>query len=104
VGVVESCVWHCGGNGDMVGKQLVRLTLFTGRRCSLCDTAKSELAKVREKREFELQTVDIHAKGSERWMKEYGWTIPVLHVNDAAVLKGLWAEKDIIAALDDVTK
>src|SRR6266511_279558 len=58
----------------------VRLTIFTGSNCSLCDVAKATLSKLRERRPFDYQVVDISAKGQERWKKLYQFDIPVLHV------------------------
>ncbi|KAF8891325.1 hypothetical protein BD779DRAFT_1468903 [Infundibulicybe gibba] len=67
-----------------------RLTLFSGANCSLCDTAKAELAKVRQKRQFQLETIDIHEKGQERWKKKYVYWIPALHLDNTEIAKGRW--------------
>ncbi|KAI0707939.1 hypothetical protein C8Q76DRAFT_778493 [Earliella scabrosa] len=70
--------------------RIARLTLFSGPQCSLCDTAKAELAKVRQHRLFELETVNIHDEGQERWKKKYVYWIPALHIEGKEVAKGRW--------------
>ncbi|EKM55026.1 uncharacterized protein PHACADRAFT_208554 [Phanerochaete carnosa HHB-10118-sp] len=65
-----------------------RLTLFSGPQCSLCDIAKAELAKVRQKREFELQTVNIQDADQEEWKRKYVYWIPALHIDGKEVAKG----------------
>ncbi|KZT69826.1 hypothetical protein DAEQUDRAFT_645373, partial [Daedalea quercina L-15889] len=52
--------------------RLARLTLFSGPNCSLCDTAKAELAKVRQQRPFNLETVNIQDEGQERRERSLG--------------------------------
>lgn len=58
----------------------IRLTLFSGKGCSLCHSAKEILAKVHQRRPFEYQEVDTGAKGQEQWRNLYQFDIPVLHV------------------------
>ncbi|EMD38245.1 hypothetical protein CERSUDRAFT_93777 [Gelatoporia subvermispora B] len=80
--------------------RIARLTLFSGAHCSLCDTAKAELAKVRQTRPFTLETVDIHAPGQERWKRKYVYWIPALHVDGREVAKGRWDAAAVNEALD----
>ncbi|KAH9981419.1 hypothetical protein BGW80DRAFT_1270162 [Lactifluus volemus] len=68
--------------------RLARLTLYSGQNCSLCDTAKSELARIRQTRDFELDIVNIHDPGQEHWKKKYVWWIPALHIDGKEVAKG----------------
>ncbi|KAM5530457.1 hypothetical protein V8D89_015870 [Ganoderma adspersum] len=70
--------------------RIARLTLFSGPQCSLCDTAKAELAKVRQQRPFELETINIQDAGQERWKRKYVYWIPALHVEGKEVAKGRW--------------
>ncbi|TBU35435.1 hypothetical protein BD311DRAFT_734686 [Dichomitus squalens] len=83
--------------------RIARLTLFSGPQCSLCDrltswltprfslqTAKAELAKVRQQRPFELNTINIQDPGQERWKKKYVYWIPALHIEGKEVAKGRW--------------
>lgn len=58
-----------------------RLTLFTKADCGLCDVAKANLAKVRERRTVDYQEVDIMDKDNRKWKNEYAYDIPVLHVS-----------------------
>lgn len=56
-----------------------RLTLFTRAQCSLCDTAKLVLQKIRDKgREFEYREVDVMAKGMREWREKYQFDVPVV--------------------------
>ena len=57
-----------------------KLTLFTRVNCSLCDTAKVNLAQVKNKRSFLYEEVDVMAKGQEKWKGFYEFDVPVLHV------------------------
>ncbi|KAH8827526.1 hypothetical protein DL96DRAFT_1252388 [Flagelloscypha sp. PMI_526] len=80
-------------------RRIPRLTLFTGTNCSLCVTAKEELAKVKVRHPFELSTVNIHELGNESWKKKYVYWIPALHIEGKEVLKGRWGEELIEEAL-----
>ncbi|KAM5530465.1 hypothetical protein V8D89_015878 [Ganoderma adspersum] len=80
--------------------RIARLTLFSGPQCSLCDTAKAELAKVRQQRPFELETVNIQDAGQERWKRKYVYWIPALHVEGKEVAKGRWDAQTVHKALD----
>ncbi|KAJ3731072.1 hypothetical protein DFJ43DRAFT_1188907 [Lentinula guzmanii] len=53
-----------------VSERLPRFTLYSGPACSLCDTAKEELAKVRQDRQFHLDIVNIQESGQEKWKKK----------------------------------
>jgi Glutaredoxin-like domain (DUF836) len=57
-----------------------RLTLFTRSNCSLCDTAKANIAKVQKKRPIDYTEIDVMAKGQEGWKNLYEFDTPVLHV------------------------
>ncbi|KAJ2976016.1 hypothetical protein NUW54_g11639 [Trametes sanguinea] len=80
--------------------RIARLTLFSGPNCSLCDTAKAELAKVRQQRPFELETINIQDPGQERWKRMYVYWIPALHVEGKEVAKGRWDAQTVNQALD----
>ncbi|TBU65271.1 hypothetical protein BD310DRAFT_804626 [Dichomitus squalens] len=80
--------------------RIARLTLFSGPQCSLCDTAKAELAKVRQQRPFKLETINIQDPGQERWKKKYVYWIPALHIEGKEVAKGRWAAQTVNQALD----
>lgn len=108
--------------GRAIGR-LARLTLFSGPNCSLCDvrhahpalasghsltthytctpqTAKTELAKVRQQRPFNLETINIQDAGQERWKRKYGYWIPALHIEGKEVAKGRWDAQTVNEALD----
>ncbi|KAK7694086.1 hypothetical protein QCA50_003662 [Cerrena zonata] len=80
--------------------RIARLTLFSGPNCSLCDIAKAELAKVRQQRHFQLETINIQDKGQERWKRKYVYWIPALHLEGKEVAKGRWDAQVVNEALD----
>ncbi len=57
-----------------------RLTLFTRANCSLCETAKTNIAKVQNKRPIDYTEIDVMAKGQEHWKGLYELDTPVVHV------------------------
>nr|VWP02100.1 DEP domain-containing protein [Ganoderma boninense] len=63
-------------------------------------TAKAELAKVRQQRPFELETVNIQDPGQERWKRKYVYWIPALHLEGKEVAKGRWDAQTVHQALD----
>ncbi|KAK7038216.1 terpenoid synthase, partial [Favolaschia claudopus] len=73
---------------------LPRLTLFSGANCPLCDVAKSELNRLRLTRQFQLETIDIHAPGNSAWKKKYVYWIPALHLDGQEIAKGRWDATD----------
>ncbi|KAF8163631.1 hypothetical protein B0H34DRAFT_795314 [Crassisporium funariophilum] len=76
--------------------RIPRLTLFSGTNCSLCDTAKAELAK----RSFQLDTINIQDRGQEKWKKKYVYWIPALHLEGQEIAKGRWDQQIVIQALN----
>ncbi|KAF8205558.1 glutaredoxin domain-containing protein [Mycena galopus ATCC 62051] len=81
-------------------KLIPRLTLFSGSNCPLCEIAKVELNRVRQTRQFQLETIDIHAKGNAAWKKKYVYWIPALHLDDQEIAKGRWDATDVTKALE----
>ena len=55
-----------------------RLTLFTRSNCSLCETAKATVSKLRAKRTFEYSEIDVMASGQDGWRKMYEFDTPVV--------------------------
>ena len=74
--------------------------LFTIYRVYSLQIAKAELAKVRQHRHFELETVNIQDPGQERWKRKYVYWIPALHVEGREVAKGRWDAQTVNEALD----
>ncbi|TFK36352.1 hypothetical protein BDQ12DRAFT_736955 [Crucibulum laeve] len=81
--------------------RLPRLTLFSGPNCSLCDIAKAELAKVRQSRPFQLETINIQDAGQERWKKKYVYWIPALHLEGKEIAKGRWDAQTVTESLKE---
>lgn len=67
-----------------------------------CDVqiAKAELAKVRQQRQFQLETINIQDKGQEKWKRKYVYWIPALHLEGKEVAKGRWDAQVVNEALD----
>jgi hypothetical protein len=59
-----------------------RLTLFTRPNCSLCETAKSQVALARRNRGIvvDYREIDVMAAGQQAWRQLYEFDTPVLHV------------------------
>ncbi|KAF5387188.1 hypothetical protein D9615_001547 [Tricholomella constricta] len=66
--------------------------------------AKAELAKVKQTRPFQLETINIHDPGQERWKKKYVYWIPALHLEGKEIAKGRWDAQTIYPALDNWQK
>ncbi|KAF2745215.1 glutaredoxin 2 [Sporormia fimetaria CBS 119925] len=60
-----------------------RITLFTRANCSLCDTAKAVVQKVKGEIPFAYQEIDVMAPGQEKWKAVYEFDTPVIHVERA---------------------
>lgn len=67
-------------------------------------TAKAELAKVRQRRPFQLETINIQDPGQEKWKKKYVYWIPALHIEGKEVAKGRWDAQTVEKALDEWEK
>lgn len=57
-----------------------RITLFSRSNCSLCETAKSTIDRLAQKRSFDHSTVDIIAADQTHWRDLYEFDAPVVHV------------------------
>jgi hypothetical protein len=55
-----------------------RITLFTRANCSLCDTAKAVVGRVKEKRPVTYNEIDVMQPGQERWKSVYEFDTPVV--------------------------
>ena len=66
--------------------------------------AKAELAKVRQQRQFQLETINIQDVGQERWKRKYVYWIPALHIEGKEVAKGRWDAQVVSEALDQWEK
>jgi zinc finger CCHC domain-containing protein 8 len=62
--------------------------------------AKAELAKVKQARQFQLETINIQDKGQGKWRKKYVYWIPALHIDGKEVVKGRWDATHVNQALD----
>lgn len=71
---------------------------------NLPQTAKAELAKVHQRRPFQLETINIQDKGQEKWKRKYVYWIPALHIEGKEVAKGRWDAQVVNEALDEWEK
>lgn len=55
-----------------------RITLFTRSNCGLCDSAKSVLRKVAEKRSFDLNEINVMDSDQKNWKDLYEYDTPVV--------------------------
>ncbi|WPG99580.1 glutaredoxin 2 [Acrodontium crateriforme] len=89
----------------------IRLTLFTRENCSLCDTAKVVVNKVKQTQPFEYQEINVMAASQEKWKDLYEFDTPVLHIDThrkdgettaaARKLMHRFSEKEVERAMDD---
>jgi len=61
----------------------VQVTLYVGRDCHLCETARVELERLREELAFELEEVDV--TGVPELEARYRELLPVVEVNGERV-------------------
>lgn len=50
-------------------------------------------------RDFDLETINIHAPGQEKWKKRYIYEIPVLHLEGKLIAKGRWNEETVKSSI-----
>lgn len=55
-----------------------RLTLFTRANCSLCEDAKSILARVRARKPFEYREINVMDEEAKAWRNVYEFDTPVV--------------------------
>lgn len=58
--------------------QAVRITLFTRPNCGLCDSARTVLASLGERRPFSYREVDIGKADAKGWRDLYDFDVPVV--------------------------
>jgi len=61
----------------------VHVRLYTGRGCHLCETARAELARLREELRFELEEVDV--TGDPELERRYRELLPVVEADGERV-------------------
>jgi glutaredoxin len=59
-------------------QQAARITFFSSPNCSLCDKAKAVVSRVKTRRDFEYQEINVRAAGQEQWMNKYAFDTPVV--------------------------
>ncbi|KAH0827108.1 hypothetical protein J3R83DRAFT_4795 [Lanmaoa asiatica] len=88
--------------------RIPHLTLFSGFRCSECEIAKVELAKVKEQhskliesaqREFDLEVINIQERDCARWQEKHIHWIPALHLDGKEIAMGRWDASTVLEAL-----
>jgi glutaredoxin len=76
------------------------VTLYGKPGCHLCDDAREAVARVRERRPFELREVDVTLDPALH--REYGERIPVLAVNGEELFEFVVEEAVLVERLDRV--
>ena len=69
------------------------ITLYTRKRCSLCDKAKKIIEELNENWNFTLEEVDIDS--SDELTELYGIMIPVVQIDGEEVAFGIINKIDI---------
>ncbi|KAG7201968.1 hypothetical protein KM043_004668 [Ampulex compressa] len=70
-----------------------KLTLYTKRPCPLCDVLKNEL-RTHFSGRYELEEIDITAKGNETLLKLYRFDIPVLFLEGRHPSRNMTSNED----------
>ncbi|XP_068203391.1 acetyl-CoA acetyltransferase, mitochondrial [Palaemon carinicauda] len=91
-GVASICNGGGGASAIMIEKlkhektsSIPKLTLFTKDPCPLCDVALEVLEPL--KGQFTLEKVNITEPQNERWLRLYGYEIPVFHFEGQFLMK-----------------
>ncbi len=72
-----------------------RITFFTRPDCSLCHSALYVVERVRRHLPFELEIVDISARGNEKWLDAYREHIPVVHLDGEEIFRHRVDEREL---------
>jgi glutaredoxin len=75
------------------------ITLYTRKRCPLCDKAKNTILELKENWMFNLEEIDID--NSDELTEQYGLMIPVVHINGEEVAFGIINKFDISNRLQE---
>jgi glutaredoxin len=79
-----------------------KITLYTRKRCPLCDKAKNTILEMRENWNFILEEIDIDK--SDELTEQYGLMIPVVHIDGVEVAFGVVNKFDIRNRLQEKSK
>lgn len=75
------------------------ITLYTRKRCSLCDKAKNMIEELKEEWNFTLEEIDID--NSDKLTELYGIMIPVVQIDGEEVAFGIINKIDISKRLQE---
>ncbi len=75
------------------------ITLYTRKRCSLCDKAKNMIEELKEEWSFTLEEIDID--NSDELTELYGIMIPVVQIDGEEVAFGIINKIDISKRLQE---
>lgn len=87
--------------GNKLMKQTI-ITLYTRKRCSLCDKAKNMIDELKEDWNFTLEEIDIDT--SDELTELYGIMIPVVQIDGEEVAFGIINKIDISKRLQEKTE
>jgi len=79
---------------------LSRVRLFTRPGCTLCDSVKFIINKVKQKHPFEYSEVNIDLSENRSWLDQYDTEIPVIHLNDKEIARHKLTEQQLITQLE----
>lgn len=75
---------------------LPQVMFYTKAGCHLCDEARDMLDDIAAETEYELTEVDIRT--SPELFEQYRYRIPVIIVNDNAIVEGRIEYRDLVKA------
>lgn len=78
-----------------------RITFFTRPDCTLCRSALYVIERVRAKRPFLLEQIDISAEHHRKWFEVYRDDIPVVHLNGTEIFRHHVDEQRLRELLQD---
>ena len=60
-----------------------QITLFSRRGCHLCEVAREEMERIAAENEIEIRIEEILIDGDSGLESEYGFMVPVIHIDGA---------------------
>lgn len=75
------------------------ITLYTRKRCPLCDKAKNTILELKDQWNFRLEEIDIDE--SDELTELYGLMIPVVHLDGEEIAFGIVNKYDISNRLQE---
>jgi glutaredoxin len=59
------------------------ITIFSRSGCHLCEVAREEIERIAKEGDFEVSLKEILIDGNQELENEYGFMVPVIHIDGA---------------------